>query len=91
MLGRRGRFPCRTVVTGNRARAKVYERLAGYSGSPAAIGQPLRPVTLRPLSFDGASPCQNTLIPGIVAAGMARLRHRDYVDHVIKYLNAAAK
>ena len=32
-----------------------------------------------------------TLMPGIVANGMARLRHRDYVDHATKYLNAPAK
>ena len=90
MMGRRGCFPCRTAVTDNRARAKIYKRLAGCSGSPAAIGQPLRPVTLRPPSFAGGSPCQNTLMPGIIADGMARLRHRDYVDHVTEYLNATA-
>lgn len=90
IIGRRGCFPCRTAVTDNRARAKICKRLAGCSGSPAAIGQALRPVTLRPPSFAGGSPCQNTLMPGIVADGMARLRHRDYVDHVTEYLNATA-
>jgi len=90
MMGRRACFPCRTAVTDNRARAKICKRLAGCSGSPAAIGQPLRPVTLRPPSFAGGSPCQNTLMPGIVANGMARLRHRDCVDHVTEYLNATA-
>ena len=78
----------RTAVADNRAWAKVRERYAGYSGSPATIGQPLRPVILRPPSFGGGSPCQNTLLCGIVAIGKAAFRHRNYVDRVTKYLSA---
>ena len=60
---------------------------AGCSGSPAVIGQPLRPVTLRPPPFAEGSPCQNILVPGIVAVTSVRFRHRDYVDGVTEPLS----
>ena len=79
-----------TAAAGNHAGAKAHERLAGCSGSPAVIGQPLRPVTLRPPPFAGGSPCQNILMSGIVAADAIRLRHTIFVDPVTNYLSGAA-
>ena len=70
------------------AEANLHERLAGCSGSPAVVGQPLRPVTLRPPPFAEGSPCQNILVFRIVSDVTARLRHRVYVDRVTKLLSA---
>ena len=76
-----------TAEAGNHAGAKAHERLAGCSGSPAVIGQPLRPVTLRPPPFAEGSPCQNILVSRILAGFPARFRHKVCVDPVTKILS----